>query len=87
MATDILSITSDSKKLDEIASTVQVHCRRVLSLAEAIDNAIDFCAGEHAEQLGHALDYLNLLREAAEEARAAGEQLETLAIHMQGGGQ
>lgn len=88
MATDTLSIARDSAKprtIDDLATIVQAETRRVISLAHAIDDAIDFCAGENAERIGRAIDYLNLLREAAEKAGAAGEELEVVAMEARRG--
>jgi hypothetical protein len=84
MATDTLSTTTDSAKLGEIASTVQIQAGRIKSLAEAIDSEID---APGRDPNGRVLDYVNLLREAAERARAAGEALEVISMQPKDRGQ
>ena len=84
MATDTLNIVREPTKpsLYDFASDIQVQAGRIVSLAEALDEALDFsCENETIRTaLSRALDYLNLLREAAEKAKASGEEVERLAL-------
>lgn len=77
MAND--SIGGD-EQLYQLATDVQIQASRIESLADAIDESIDF-GSENEEQrrrLGRACDYLMLIIEAAKKVGNAGERLEEI---------
>lgn len=83
MATDTLTaVPEPTKPLYDFGTDIQVQARRILSLAEAIDEVLDFSTEDDVIRtaLGHALNYLYLLQEAAEKACASGEKVERLAL-------
>jgi hypothetical protein len=70
--------TTKSDELNQLGAEIQVQASRIRSLAEAIDNDTDGVPDTAA--LGRVLDYVNLLREAADKVSAKGEQVELLAL-------
>lgn len=89
MATDTLTAVREpansEPSLYDLATNIQIQAGRIDSLAEAIDEALDFGTdpGPVRLALGRALDYVNLIKEAAEKARASGEAAEILAMAAQ----
>lgn len=86
MATDTLTAVREQANsqptLYDLATNIQIQASRIDSLADAIDDALDFSTdpGPVRLALGRALDYVNLIKEAAEKARASGEEAEVLAM-------
>jgi hypothetical protein len=86
MAEDTLTVVREPTKpptsLFDFATDIQVQAHRIVSLAEAIDEALDFSTNDETirRMLGRALDYLHLLQEAAEKAQANGERVEMFAL-------
>jgi hypothetical protein len=86
MATDTLNTVREAANsepsLYDLATNVQVQTNRIKSLAKAIDDALNY-VGQGEEGVlaqGRAIDFLSLLEDAAENARASGEHLELVAI-------
>ena len=69
-------------RLDGLGLAIQGEARRIESLSEAIDQALDFEIPDKAqrEAISRALDYLALIREAATKARDDGERVEIEAL-------
>lgn len=86
MATDTLTAVREpansEPSLHDLATDIQIQARRIASLAQAIDEALDFPAINESQRLtlGHALNYVELIQEAAERARAGGEAAEIHAM-------
>jgi hypothetical protein len=87
MAIDTLTAARDpansKQSLDDLAAEIQIQASRVASLAEAIDATLDCDLDTKA--LGRLIDYVKLIQEAAERARASGEAVEIHAMHAKNG--
>jgi hypothetical protein len=76
MAAD--NVNTTQANIYDLATAIQAQTHRILSLSHAIDDALD--GVPDAKKIGRAFDYLGLLAEAAESARAAAEEIESLDI-------